>query len=139
MSFFDKFRKRSRPPEVTRVTYEQTFEAALAAEKQGFKAIARELFERVAEGVPKDRASCHALGLSYFGDGDYAQSANWFGEVLRRSEVNDELRARSLAFLAQCFLKMGDRKQAVMCLKGLHVLRPGLAQELAETLGLLHG
>jgi hypothetical protein len=60
-------------------------------------------------------------------------------KVLQRSEANDELRAHTLAFLAQCFLKMGDRKQAVTCLRGLHVLRPELAEELAESLGLLNG
>ncbi len=138
MNFLDKFRKDSPAPKPHHVTYEQTFQAALAAQKQGHKAVAQELFERVAEGVPQDRESCHLLGVSYFGE-DYARAAKWFGEVLRWSEANDELRVNSLAFLAQCFLKMGDRKQAVMCLRGLHVLRPALAEELAETLGLLNG
>jgi len=138
MSFFDKFRKESPAPKPPPVTYEQTFQAALALQKQGYKGASRELFERVAEGVPKDRASCHLLGVSYLGE-DWARAANWFGECLRRSEENDQLRADSLAFLAQCFLKMGDRKQAVMCLKGLHVFRPGFAEETAEVLGLLNG
>lgn len=138
MSFFDKFGKHPRSPEPPHVTYEQTFQTALAAQQQGHKEIARELFERVARGVPQDRESCHLLGVSYFGE-DSEQAAYWFGEVLRRSEANDELRAHALAFLAQCFLKMGDRKQAVTCLQGLHVLRPKLAEEVAEMLGLLNG
>ena len=138
MSFFDGFRKESPAPQPPPVAYEQTFQAALALQKQGHEGAARDLFERVAEGVPKDRESCHLLGVSYFGE-DYAQAANWFGQVLRRSEENDQLRADSLAFLAQCFLKMGDRKQAVMCLQGLNVFRPALALELAEMLGLLKG
>ena len=134
MSLFDKFCAPAPPP----VTYEHTFQAALAAMKQGHKAAARELLKRVADGVPHDRESCHVLGVSYFGEDD-AEAVKWFAQVLQRSEENDELRAHTLAFIAQCFLKMGDRKQAITCLRGLHVLRPELAQELATTLGLLNG
>jgi tetratricopeptide (TPR) repeat protein len=138
MSLFEKFRKQPPASEPPPVTYEHTFQAGLAAMRQGHKAAARELLRRVADGVPQDRDSCHALGVSYFGEDD-AEAVKWFAKVLQRSEANDELRAHTLAFLAQCFLKMGDRKQAVTCLRGLHVLRPELAEELAESLGLLNG
>jgi len=133
MGWFDK--SRTAPPPVT---YEQTFQLALTAQKQGQVEASRELFRRVASGVPEDPAPCHCLGLSYFGN-DYPESVKWFGECLSRSRENPQMRMSSLAFLAQCFRELGDRKQAVICLRSLHRDSPKFAEELAETLGLLGG
>jgi len=133
MSWFHK--SRTAPPPVT---YEQTFQVALTAQKQGQVEASRELFKRVASGVPEDPTPCHFLGLSYFGK-DYAESVNWFAECLSRSRDNPQMKMSSLAFLAQCFKELGDRKQAMICLRSLHTESPEFAEELAETLGLLDG
>jgi tetratricopeptide (TPR) repeat protein len=138
MEFFEKFGENANEDEQFQFTYEQTFQAALALEKDGHKGPSRELFERVSQGVPKDRASCFHLGMSYLGE-DFAEAANWFGKVMARSTENDELRTEALTWLPLCFMKIGDRKQAVMCLQALHTLRPARAVKIAETLGLLNG
>jgi tetratricopeptide (TPR) repeat protein len=141
MGFFDKFRRTpSAAPDPTTdpppFTYQHTLEMGMALEKEGHKGAARDMYRNVANDATDGRGACHLLGLSYMGE-DWAQAANWFGQVLKRSNENDELKRDALAFLAQCFHKMGDDKQAVKCLQGLHAFNPTLAEDLAETLGLL--
>ena len=119
---------------VSGCTYEDTFQAARACLEQGHRAGAKALFQRVADGVPEEGDACHMLGLVYFLEQNFAESARWCEVSLRRPIMNPELRLASLTMLALCYLKLGRRSEARACIERLRPLTPDFAEELAKQL-----
>jgi hypothetical protein len=129
MGFTNLFRKKQPDP----VTYDHTLQAALAAARRGQHEVAKELFTRVADGVPEEGTACHMLGVEYFRS-DVPEAAVWFERSLSRAYMEPELRLASLGFLAECYIQMGRKNDARACIDRLRPDMPTVAAHLASKL-----